>query len=80
MVYCKLQINEIHNLKQFQKISVISPRTEYDMKSSHTDFPIFSPPINQQNLFGGGHQFDEFACCPMFLCLKIPKKGSAQII
>jgi len=30
MVYCKLQINEIHNLKQFQKILLISPRTEYD--------------------------------------------------
>ena len=32
MVYCtcKLQINVIHNLKQLQKISVISPRTECD--------------------------------------------------
>jgi len=29
MVFCKLQINEIHNLKQFQIISVISPKTEY---------------------------------------------------
>jgi len=25
-------------------------------------FPFPSPPINQQNLFGGGYQFDEFAC------------------
>jgi len=29
MVFSKLQ-NEIHNLKQLKKISVISPRTEYD--------------------------------------------------
>ena len=25
-------------------------------------FPFPSPPINQQNLFGGEYQFDEFAC------------------
>jgi len=30
VVFCKLQIREIHNLKQFKKITVISPRTEYD--------------------------------------------------
>jgi len=30
MVFFKLQIDEIYNLKQFQKISVVSPRTEYD--------------------------------------------------
>jgi len=41
MVYCKLQINEIFNLKDFQKISEISPRTEYDRYSSHTSFSKF---------------------------------------